>query len=163
MNRLNLGYGWLKGHSAAGLATTVAMLFLAGCRTDTPVVTTEYPVAKVKEATFDRRDIRFVQGDSSAVVRLEEGQEFALLTGPAALYHLYRENQQQLRDRVPMTPLYRITPEGHVFFTDEDGHLNFVMPPPGGVRIPMEQASHYRNFQGFNRSESGRDLVGLVI
>lgn len=36
-----------------------------------------------------------------------------------------------------------------------------MTPPPEGIRVPLEEARQYEEFQGYNGRESGCDLVGI--
>ncbi len=81
------------------------------------------------------------------------------LAGAAALYYLY--NQHKNKQQQGAQGKYYLSKNGRVYYRDAQGRPHWVTPPPGGIKVPAEQAAQYRDFQGYNNSPTGRDLTGL--
>ncbi|MBE9226604.1 hypothetical protein IQ264_14340 [Phormidium sp. LEGE 05292] len=91
---------------------------------------------------------------------LSTGQKVAILAGAAALYYLY--NQHKNKQEQGATGKYYLSKNGRVYYRDAAGRAQWVTPPPGGIRVPEEQARQYQDFQGYNGRTTGRDLTDLA-
>lgn len=91
---------------------------------------------------------------------LSTGQKVAILAGAAALYYLY--NQHKNRQAQGAQGKYYLSKNGRVYYRDAQGRAHWVTPPPGGIQVPEEEAQQYRDFQGYNGRQTGRDLTDLV-
>jgi hypothetical protein len=91
---------------------------------------------------------------------LSTGQKVAILAGAAALYYLY--NQHKNKQEQGSTGKYYLSKNGRVYYRDAQGRAQWVTPPPGGIRVPEEQARQYQDFQGYNGRTTGRDLRDLA-
>lgn len=91
---------------------------------------------------------------------LSTGQKVAILAGAAGLYYLY--NQHKNKKEQGATGRYYLSKNGRVYYRDAAGRAQWVTPPPGGIRVPEEQARQYQDFQGYNGRSTGRDLTDLV-
>ncbi len=82
------------------------------------------------------------------------------LVGAAALYYLY----QKFKDRRGhgAEGQHYLSRNGRVYYRDAQGRPHWVTPPPGGIQVPEEEARQYRDFQGYNGRNTGRDLRDLV-
>lgn len=88
------------------------------------------------------------------------GQKVAILAGAAALYYMY--NQHKNAPQEGAQGKYYLSKNGRVYYRDAENRAHWVTPPPEGIRVPESQAQQYRQFQGYNRSSSGRDLTGIT-
>ncbi|GET43468.1 hypothetical protein [Microseira wollei] len=91
---------------------------------------------------------------------LSTGQTVAILAGAAALYYLY--NQHRNRQGHGAQGKYYLSKNGRVYYRDAQGQAHWVTPPREGIRVPVEEAQRYRDFQGYNGRTDGRDLTDLV-
>lgn len=90
---------------------------------------------------------------------ISNGQKVAILAGAAALYYLY--NQHQNRQGAGAEGQYYLSKNGRVYYRDAQGRPHWVTPPREGIQVPAAQAERYREFQGYNGRQSGRDLRSL--
>ncbi|MBG1261413.1 hypothetical protein [Nostoc commune] len=88
------------------------------------------------------------------------GQKVALLAGAAALYYMY--NQHQNAPKEGAEGKYYLSKNGRVYYRDAEKRAHWVTPPAEGIRVPESEAQQYRQFQGYNRSSTGRDLTGIT-
>ncbi len=88
------------------------------------------------------------------------GQKVALLAGAAALYYMY--NQHQNASKEGAQGKYYLSKNGRVYYRDAEKRAHWVTPPSEGIRVPESEAQKYREFQGYNRSSTGRDLTGIT-
>ncbi len=88
------------------------------------------------------------------------GQKVAILAGAAALYYMY--NQHKNAPQEGAEGKYYLSKNGRVYYRDAEHRAHWVTPPSEGIRVPESQAQQYRQFQGYNRSSSGRDLTGIT-
>ena len=87
-------------------------------------------------------------------------KKVVLLAGAAALYYLYKHHQNAAAKEGPESQYY-LSKNGRVYYRDADHRAHWVTPPAEGISVPEAEANEYRAFQGYDRSASGRDLVGL--
>lgn len=91
---------------------------------------------------------------------LSTGQKALItLAGAAALYYIY--NQHKNKQQQGPEGKYYLSKNGRVYYRDAQHRAHWVTPPPGGIKVPADEAARYRDFQGYNNSTSGRDLAGL--
>ncbi|PHM07431.1 hypothetical protein [Nostoc sp. 'Peltigera malacea cyanobiont' DB3992] len=91
---------------------------------------------------------------------LGTGQKVALLAGAAGLYYLY--NQHKNASQEGAQGKYYLSKNGRVYYRDAEKRAHWVTPPAEGIRVPESEAQKYREFQGYNRSTTGRDLTGIT-
>ncbi|MEH2330638.1 hypothetical protein [Nostoc sp.] len=91
---------------------------------------------------------------------LGTGQKVALLAGAAGLYYLY--NQHKNASQEGAQGKYYLSKNGRVYYRDAEHRAHWVTAPAEGIRVPESEAQKYREFQGYNRSATGRDLSGLT-
>ncbi|MBD2522188.1 MULTISPECIES: hypothetical protein [unclassified Nostoc] len=91
---------------------------------------------------------------------LGTGQKVAILAGAAALYYLY--NQHKNAPQEGAQGKYYLSKNGRVYYRDAEHRAHWVTPPPEGIRVPESEAQKYREFQGYNRNSTGRDLTGIT-
>ncbi len=91
---------------------------------------------------------------------LGTGQKVALLAGAAALYYMY--NQHKNAPQEGAEGKYYLSKNGRVYYRDAEHRAHWVTPPAEGIRVPESEAQKYREFQGYNRSSTGRDLTGIT-
>ncbi|MEH2351452.1 MAG: hypothetical protein V7K55_26295 [Nostoc sp.] len=91
---------------------------------------------------------------------LGTGQKVALLAGAAGLYYLY--NQHKNASQEGAQGKYYLSKNGRVYYRDAEHRAHWVTAPSEGIRVPESEAQKYRQFQGYNRSATGRDLTGIT-
>ncbi|MEH1765523.1 hypothetical protein [Nostoc sp.] len=91
---------------------------------------------------------------------LSTGQKVAILAGAAGLYYLY--NQHKNASQEGAQGKYYLSKNGRVYYRDAEHRAHWVTPPSEGIRVPESEAQKYREFQGYNRSATGRDLTGIT-
>ncbi|MEH2022068.1 hypothetical protein [Nostoc sp.] len=91
---------------------------------------------------------------------LGTGQKVALLAGAAGLYYLY--NQHKNASQEGAQGKYYLSKNGRVYYRDAEHRAHWVTAPAEGIRVPESEAQKYREFQGYNRSATGRDLTGIT-
>jgi len=91
---------------------------------------------------------------------LGTGQKVALLAGAAGLYYLY--NQHKNASQEGAQGKYYLSKNGRVYYRDAEKRAHWVTAPAEGIRVPESEAQKYRQFQGYNRSTTGRDLTGIT-
>ncbi|MEH1855800.1 MAG: hypothetical protein V7L11_30000 [Nostoc sp.] len=91
---------------------------------------------------------------------LGTGQKIALLAGAAGLYYLY--NQHKNASQEGAQGKYYLSKNGRVYYRDAEHRAHWVTAPAEGIRVPESEAQKYREFQGYNRSATGRDLTGIT-
>jgi hypothetical protein len=92
---------------------------------------------------------------------MSTGTKVAILAGAAALYYMYKKNKEKRAQNVNSEPQYYLSKNGRVYYRDNTGRAHWVTPPREGIQVPYDEAQQYREFQGYNWNQSGRDLVGL--
>ncbi|MEH2293530.1 hypothetical protein [Nostoc sp.] len=100
------------------------------------------------------------QNQPEAKKGLGTGQKVALLAGAAALYYVY--NQHKNASKEGAQGKYYLSKNGRVYYRDAEKRAHWVTPPSEGIRVPESEAQQYRQFQGYNRSTTGRDLTGIT-
>lgn len=90
---------------------------------------------------------------------LSNRQKVAILAGAAALYYLY--NQHKNRQQQGPQGKYYLSKNGRIYYRDDQGRAHWVTPPKEGIQVPYEDAQRYREFQGYNGRQDGRDLRSL--
>ncbi|HEY0866371.1 MAG TPA: hypothetical protein VGE01_03275 [Fimbriimonas sp.] len=93
---------------------------------------------------------------------MSTGQKVALLAGAAALYYMYRKNQQKRSQGDKSQPQYYLSKNGRVYYRDSSGRAHWVTPPREGIRIPAEEAYQYREMEGYNGQTSGRSILDMM-
>ena len=81
------------------------------------------------------------------------------LAGAAALYYIYNKYKNS-QGRGAQGQHY-LSKNGRVYYRDAQGNPHWVTPPPGGIQVPQQEAQQYRDFQGYNNRQTGRDLTDL--
>ncbi|MFH7025674.1 MAG: hypothetical protein ACHBN1_09775 [Heteroscytonema crispum UTEX LB 1556] len=82
------------------------------------------------------------------------------LVGAAALYYLY--NQRKNAQGAGPEGKYYLSKNGRVYYRDAQNRAHWVTPPSEGIQVPAEQAQQYRDFQGYDRRPTGRDLTDIA-
>jgi hypothetical protein len=92
---------------------------------------------------------------------MSTGQKVVLLAGAAALYYMYRKNQEAHASGKTGEPQYYLSKNGRVYYREAGGRVHWVTPPKEGVMVPSEEANQYQEFEGYQGKTSGRDLAGI--
>lgn len=90
---------------------------------------------------------------------LSTKQKVAILAGAAALYYLY--NQHKNRQGQGAQGKYYLSKNGRIYYRDDQGRAHWVTPPREGIQVPEAEAQRYREFEGYNGRQDGRDLNSL--
>ncbi len=94
--------------------------------------------------------------DPFALALRKRGIE-VLLTGPAALYWMYRHDQGRAsltfeqRGRSP----YCLSKNGRIYYRDANGQAHWITPPFQGFSVPAKEARPYHGLQGYNNTRKG--------
>ena len=86
-------------------------------------------------------------------------QKVVLLVGAAALYYMYKKHKDAQNNNTNVQ--YYLSKNGRVYYRDQQHVAHWVTPPTEGIQVPEQDAQDYRDFQGYNKQSSGRDLVGI--
>ncbi|MEG4226824.1 hypothetical protein QUA35_12995 [Microcoleus sp. N9_B2] len=81
------------------------------------------------------------------------------LAGAAALYYIYNQHKNK-QEKGPQGKHY-LSKNGRVYYRDAQNRAHWVTPPPEGIKVPESEAARYREFQGYNNQNTGRDLTSL--
>jgi|SwirhisoilCB2_FD_contig_111_1389325_length_1163_multi_4_in_0_out_0_2 hypothetical protein len=90
---------------------------------------------------------------------LSNKQKVVLLVGAAALYYMYKKHRDAQNQ--PANVQYYLSKNGRVYYRDANHQAHWVTPPAQGIQVPADEAQDYRDFQGYNNQNTGRDLVGI--
>jgi len=141
--------------SAAFLATCIlASQSLVGCGSSNTTNTSNLPAVD-DSARYSNRPI------SQPRRGMSNGKKVALLVGAAALYYMYKKNQEAKQRGNTAEPQYYLSKNGRVYYREAGGRVHWVTPPSEGIQVPVAEASQYEEFQGYEGRSSGRDLVGM--
>jgi hypothetical protein len=165
--------GWLTSRAMALLAATVmAAPILAGCGSNNaadnrPAGANLPPIDDSRAQRYGNPGGNYGYGQPSGTPArsggLSTGKKLALLAGAAALYYMYRKNQEKkATGQLNGEPLYYLSKNGRVYYRDANGQAHWVTPPPQGIQVPAQEALQYRDFQGYNNNASGLTLESLV-
>lgn len=165
--------GWLTSRATALLAAGVlAAPILVGCGSGGS--TDNCPAGANMPPIDDSRAMRYgnpggnygygqPQGTPARSGGMSTGKKVAILAGAAALYYLYKKNQEKkATGQLNGEPLYYLSKNGRVYYRDANGQAHWVTPPPQGLQVPQDEALQYRDFQGYNNSTNGLTLESLV-
>lgn len=86
-------------------------------------------------------------------------QKLVLLAGAAALYYMYKKHRDA--NNQPANVQYYLSKNGRVYYRDANHQAHWVTPPPQGIQVPESEAADFREYQGYDNRNSGRDLVGI--
>ena len=92
--------------------------------------------------------------------KLMTKKNMVILAGAAALYYMYKKHKTAPPQGDAQSQYY-LSKNGRVYYRDSGGRAHWVTPPREGISIPASEAAEYQQFQGYNNSSTGRDLVGL--
>ena len=92
---------------------------------------------------------------------MSTGKKVALLAGAAALYYMYRKNQQAQKSGNASEPQYYLSKNGRVYYREQGGRVHWVTAPSEGIQVPIAEASQYQDFQGYEGRTNGRSIAGL--
>jgi hypothetical protein len=141
------------------LSVLLTFPFFAGCGSQQSAAPPP-PVDDTTNTTSGAQTNRAPAPSPQAKKGLSTGQKVVItLAGAAALYYLY--NQHKNKQQQGAQGKYYLSKNGRVYYRDAQGRAHWVTPPPGGIKVPADQAAQYRDFQGYNNSPTGRDLTGL--
>ncbi|CAN5831339.1 hypothetical protein BH11MYX2_BH11MYX2_28100 [soil metagenome] len=87
-------------------------------------------------------------------------KKVVLLAGAAALYYLYKKHKSAAASD-GVDSQYYLSKNGRVYYRDAEHRAHWVTPPPDGIQVPADEAAEYRDYQGYDNSATGHDLVGL--
>lgn len=139
---------WLWRPAGATVVASLTLpLFLAGCGSPAPPPQTTMP-----------------PNQPVASGGMSTSQKLKLLAGAAALYYLYNRYKKQNAAKLQgQNVQYYLSKNGRVYYRDPANPKNvvWVTPPPQQVdpiSVPANEASQYQQFQGYERSTSGKDL-----
>ncbi len=129
---------------------------LTGCGTSTPNTSNLPPLD----------DSARYSSSSSTVSKpankgMSGGQKLALLAGAAAVYYLYKKNQESHASGNSSAPQYYLSKNGRVYYRERGGRVHWVTAPKDGIMVPREEADQYQQYEGFEGRTTGRSLAGI--
>jgi hypothetical protein len=152
---------WLRSRATAGIAcAALVMPILAGCGSGSSGQTGAN-LPPVDESAGGRAQT-YSTPPPTEKKGMSTGTKVALLAGAAALYYMYRKNQQKRAQGDTSQPQYYMSKNGRVYYRDSSGRAHWVTPPQGGIQVPADEAYQYRDMQGYNGATSGRSLLDMV-
>ena len=88
-------------------------------------------------------------------------QKMVLLAGAAALYYMYKKHQAKAGAGQQIQ--YYRSKNGRVYYREPNNpkQVHWVTPPAQGYRVPAEEATAYRDMEGYENSRSGRGIDDL--
>jgi hypothetical protein len=72
------------------------------------------------------------------------------------MYKKHRDANNQ-----PATTQYYLSKNGRVYYRDANHQAHWVTPPAEGIQVPEEDAREFKDYQGYDKQTTGRDLVGI--
>lgn len=164
--------GWLTSRAMAMLAAGVlAAPILVGCGSGgsadhRPAGANMPPIDDSRAMRYGNPGGNYGYGQPDGIPSrrgMSTGTKVAILAGAAALYYMYRKNQEKkATGQLNGEPVYYLSKNGRVYYRDANGQAHWVTPPPQGLQVPQEEALQYRDFQGYNNSTSGLTLESLM-
>src|SRR5579883_1684446 len=79
-----------------------------------------------------------------------------VLAGAAALYYLYNQHKHA-QAQAGANGQYYLSKNGRVYYRDANHQAHWVTPPPEGIQVPAAEAQQYRDYQGYDNRDTGRD------
>jgi hypothetical protein len=158
--------GWLTSRAMALVAVSaLALPILAGCGSggnNAPAGASMPPVDDSRAMRYGNPGGTYGYNQPPATQQrrgMSTGQKVAILAGAAALYYMYRKNQEKKQaGQLNGEPVYYLSKNGRIYYRDAQGRAHWVTPPQQGIQVPMEEAMQYRDFQGYNNNPYGRTL-----
>lgn len=86
-------------------------------------------------------------------------KKLVLLAGAAALYYMYKKHRDA--NNQPTNTQYYLSKNGRVYYRDANHQAHWVTPPAEGIQVPEEDAREFKDYQGYDKQTTGRDLVGI--
>lgn len=87
---------------------------------------------------------------------MSTGKKVMLLAGAAALYYMYKKNQEKkAQGQLQGQPQYYLSKNGRVYYRDQNNQAHWVTPPAQGFQVPYDEAQQYSQFQGYNGQSTG--------
>ncbi len=81
------------------------------------------------------------------------------LAGAAALYYIYNQYKNK-QEKGPQGKHY-LSKNGRVYYRDAQNRVQWVTPPPEGIKVSESEAAAYRDFKGYNNQTTGKELTSL--
>lgn len=133
---------------ASLLALALFALSFSGCGRDAPPPPVDDTRARGTDAPAAKSE------------GMSTSKKVVLLAGAAALYYLYKKHQGAGKEGPDGQ--YYLSKNGRVYYRDAEHRAHWVTPPPEGIRVPASEAAEYREFEGYEKQSTGRDLSGLA-
>ncbi|MGV3618975.1 MAG: hypothetical protein ACO1SV_26915 [Fimbriimonas sp.] len=161
--------GWLGSRTMAMLAVSaLALPILAGCGSggagdSRPAGANMPPIDDSRAMRYGNPGGTYGQQQPPSARRgMSTGTKMAILAGAAALYYMYKKNQEKkAAGQLNGQPVYYLSKNGRVYYRDASGQAHWVTPPPQGIQVPADEALMYRDFQGYNNNPYGTTLEQL--
>jgi len=89
-------------------------------------------------------------------------KKVVLLAGAAAMYYLYKRHQAKAQQQGQQIQYYR-SKNGRIYYREPNNpkQVHWVTPPTQPIQVPMDEASQYRDIEGYDNGSSGRGLEQL--
>ncbi|MBD1827805.1 hypothetical protein NDI47_20330 [Microcoleus vaginatus GB1-A2] len=140
------------------LTTLLTFPFVSACGSDDRTVAPPPPVDNSRAGGVQTN--RGSTPSPQAKKGLSNAQKVGItLAGAAALYYIYNQHKNK-QEKGPQGKHY-LSKNGRVYYRDAQNRAVWVTPPPEGIKVPESEATRYREFQGYNNQNTGRDLTTL--
>ncbi|RYG26377.1 hypothetical protein EON82_03580 [bacterium] len=142
----------LQSRALAVVAASALALPLIGCGSGTPSGVNQAPIDASRPMGYSTQTMP-TQAPRQG---MSTGKKVMLLAGAAALYYMYKKNQEKkAAGQLNGQPQYYLSKNGRVYYRDNTGRAVWVTPPPQGIQVPYDEAQQYSQFQGYNNQTSG--------
>jgi len=143
---------WLQSRALAAVAASALALPMIGCGSGTPSGVNQAPIDASQSTGYS------AQTTPAQAPRqgMSTGKKVMLLAGAAALYYMYKKNQEKkAAGQLNGQPQYYLSKNGRVYYRDNTGRAVWVTPPTQGIQVPYDEAQQYSQFQGYNNQSTG--------
>jgi hypothetical protein len=150
---------WLQSRAVALCAASALALPMIGCGSSTPSGVNQPPIDASRNMGYAPNTGMGNAGMSNQQAPrqgMSTGKKVALLAGAAALYYMYRKNQEKKQaGQLNGQPQYYLSKNGRVYYRNNTGQAVWVTPPAQGIQVPYDEAQQYSQFQGYNNQRTG--------
>ena len=143
---------WLQSRALAAVAASALALPMIGCGSGTPSGVNQPPIDASRPMGYSSQ----AMPTQAPRQGMSTGKKVMLLAGAAALYYMYKKNQEKkAAGQLNGQPQYYLSKNGRVYYRDNTGRAVWVTPPAQGIQVPYDEAQQYSQFQGYNNQSTG--------
>jgi len=142
----------LQSRALALVAASALALPMIGCGSSTPSGVNQPPIDASRPMGYSSQ----AMPNQAPRTGMSTGKKVMLLAGAAALYYMYKKNQEKkAAGQLNGQPQYYLSKNGRVYYRDNTGRAVWVTPPAQGIQVPYDEAQQYSQFQGYNNQTTG--------